>query len=125
MLSAWFSRFSNGTAKAAGKPATTAAAVALVVLWAAVGPVFHWSDGWQLVINTGTTIITFLMVFVIQHSQNCDSASLHIKLDEIIRALHQADNAVMDLEKLSPEDLEELAQSYKAHAARARGLSSH
>jgi low affinity Fe/Cu permease len=119
-LNRWFNRFANATARLAGKPLATAMAVVLVLAWAASGPVFHYSENWQLVINTGTTIITFLMVFVIQHSQNCDSASLHIKLDEIISVLRQADDAMMDLSSLDPDELDKLQETYRVKAALAR-----
>lgn len=124
-MNRWFNRFANGTARLAGKPVATASAVILVLAWAATGPVFHYSENWQLVINTGTTIITFLMVFVIQHSQNCDSSSLHIKLDEIISVLKQADDAMMDLSSLDPEELDKLQETYRVKAALAREHPMH
>ena len=86
-----------------------AAALSLIVGWAVTGPYFHYSDTWQLVVNTATTIVTFLMVFLIQNSQNRDAKAIHLKLDEIIRANRGADNRMIDIEKLSDEELEVLA----------------
>src|SRR5690242_16226715 len=92
-VSVWFSRLANYTAHAAGRPATFALCCLTVAAWAVTGPLFHYSDTWQLVINTGTTIVTFLMVFLIQNTQNRDGAALQAKLDELIRANHDARNA--------------------------------
>jgi len=116
----WFTRFAKGTARAAGKPVAFGAAVALVVGWALLGPVFHFSDTWQLVINTGTTIVTFLMVFLIQNTQNRDSEAIQLKLDELIRALRGAHNAVLDLEELEDTDLDQIRANYGKLAKRAR-----
>src|SRR6188474_639911 len=91
-LLATFDRFSSVVTKATGSPLAFIIAAATIVIWAVTGPIFNFSDTWQLVINTGTTIITFLMVFVIQQSQNRDSEAMHVKLDEIIRALRDAQN---------------------------------
>lgn len=118
--SSWFSRFARKTAAYAGKPATFGAAAAAVVVWAACGPLFHFTDTWQLVINTSTTIITFLMVFIIQNSQNRDSEALQIKLDEIIHTLRAADNSLLDLEELEEKELDEIRSHYLAAAANAR-----
>jgi low affinity Fe/Cu permease len=115
-----FTRFANWAASAAGNPKTFAGAILIVILWAASGPMFAFSDTWQLVINTGTTIITFLMVFVIQNSQNRDSRAMQIKLDEIIRAIEGAHNALLDLEELTEKDLNRIRKSYTALAALAR-----
>jgi low affinity Fe/Cu permease len=106
-LDKFFARFANATAQAAGKPATFLACFALVVLWAASGPVFKFSETWQLVINTGTTIITFLMVFLIQNTQNRDSEALQTKLDELILS-STADNEFVGIEKLSEKELDAL-----------------
>ena len=94
--------------------------LATIVVWALLGPLFGFSDTWQLVINTGTTIVTFLMVFLIQNTQNRDSAALQIKLDELIRATRGAKNSLLDLEELSQDDLEKLRAQYEALAAKAR-----
>ena len=115
-----FSRFANATSRAIGHPAAFIAAVALIVLWGISGPIFGWSETWQLVINTGTTIVTFLIVFLIQHSQNRDAAAMQLKLDELIRASEHAHNATLDLEELTQEELEELRDRYEGLAARAR-----
>ena len=91
----WFTRFAKATAYATGRPATFALALTVVVLWAVSGPLFHWSDTWQLVINTSTTIVTFLMVFLIQSTQNRDAESVQIKLDELLRVTAGAHNVLM------------------------------
>jgi low affinity Fe/Cu permease len=91
------------------------------VLWAAPGPHFHFSEVWQMVINTSTTIITFLMVFLIQNTQNRDARALHLKLDEVIRALHTAHNEMIDIERLSDQELEHLAKHYE----KIRQVSEH
>jgi low affinity Fe/Cu permease len=96
-------------------------AVSIVVVWAIMGPMFGFSDTWQLVINTGTTIITFLMVFLIQNTQNRDSEALQVKLDELIRATHGAQNALLDLEELEEEELDRIKAGYEKIAERARG----
>jgi low affinity Fe/Cu permease len=88
-------------------------AILIIVVWGATGPKFHYSDTWQLIINTGTTIITFLMVFVIQNTQNRDAKAVHLKLDELIRALKGARNKLVDLEELSDEELKELEQEFQ------------
>jgi len=116
----WFTRFAKSTARAAGHPATFCVAVGIILLWAASGPFFGFSDTWQLVINTGTTIITFLMVFLIQSTQNRDSEAMQVKLDEIIRAIGNAKNEVLDLEELEEEDLDEIRQTYCDIAQKAR-----
>ncbi|WP_422509327.1 low affinity iron permease family protein [Stenotrophomonas sp. GZD-301] len=100
----------------AGTPWTFLGALAIVVIWGASGPIFKFNDTWQLVINTGTTIITFLMVFLIQHSQNADTAAIQIKLDELIRATAEANNELLDLEELDEERLEEIRREYERMA---------
>src|SRR5215208_958697 len=115
-----FTRFAKWTSRAAGHPATFALAVLIILVWAATGPIFAFSDTWQLVINTGTTIITFLMVFLIQNTQNRDSAAVQLKLDELIRAINGAHNALLDLEELGEQDLEQLRERYEALARQAR-----
>ena len=117
----WFSRFAKLTARITGKPLTFMIAVSIVAVWAVTGPLFGFSDTWQLVINTGTTIITFLMVFLIQNTQNRDSEALQVKLDELIRATHGAQNALLDLEELEEEELDRIKAGYEEMAERARG----
>jgi low affinity Fe/Cu permease len=116
----WFTRFAKWTARMSGRPVTFALAVAVVLAWIISGPLFGFSDTWQLVINTGTTIITFLMVFLIQNTQNRDSEAIHVKLDELIRAAEGAHNALLDLEELEEEDLERIRERYEKLAARAK-----
>ncbi len=106
-----FRRFAEATSRYAGKPVAFILAVTIVVVWGATGPLFHYGDTWQLVINTSTTIITFLMVFLIQSSQNRDTAALQIKLDELIRT-SQAHNALLNLEELDEEDLDRIRKHY-------------
>ena len=115
-----FTRFAKWAARAAGKPATFALAVLIILLWAVTGPIYGYSDTWQLTINTGTTIITFLMVFVIQNTQNRDAEAMHVKLDELIRAIEGAHNALLDLEELEDEELDRIRESYEALARTAR-----
>lgn len=107
-ISVWFTKLASATSHAAGRPATFAICCLTVIVWGATGPLFHYSDTWQLVINTGTTIVTFLMVFLIQNTQNRDGAALQAKLDELIRATHDARNAYMGIEKLPESELEEM-----------------
>ena len=115
-----FTRFANWTASAAGQPPTFVLACLIVVAWGATGPMFGFSDTWQLVINTGTTIVTFLMVFVIQNTQNRDSKAMQLKLDELIRATQGAHNALLDLEELSERDLNRIRETYVALASKVR-----
>jgi low affinity Fe/Cu permease len=115
-----FSNFARRIATMAGRPVVFALAVIAVLVWAATGPLFHFSDTWQLVINTSTTIITFLMVFVIQNTQNRDTAAIQIKLDELIRATQGAHNAMLDLEQLEEEQLEQYLKRYEELATLAR-----
>ena len=116
----WFSHFANWTASVSGRPHTFAIACLIIIVWAVTGPLFAFSDTWQLVINTGTTIVTFLMVFLIQNTQNRDSRAMQLKLDELIRATEGAHNAVLDLEELAEIDLDRIRKLYCALAARAR-----
>ncbi len=116
----WFTRFAKLTARATGRPSAFALAVAVIIMWAATGPLFDYSDTWQLVINTGTTIITFLMVFLIQNTQNRDSEAMQVKLDELIRAVEGAHNVLLDLEELEDTDLENIRANYERLAERAR-----
>jgi low affinity Fe/Cu permease len=116
----WFTRFAKKTARAAGHPATFCAALGIIVIWAVSGPLFGFSDTWQLVINTGTTIITFLMVFLIQNTQNRDSEAIQVKLDELIRSIDGAHLALLDLEELEDEDLQRISKEYRELAKEAR-----
>ncbi|MBW8308495.1 MAG: low affinity iron permease family protein [Candidatus Paracaedibacteraceae bacterium] len=111
---------SGHIADLSGRPFTFLIAIAIVVGWAITGPLFNYSDTWQLIINTGTTIITFLMVFLIQNTQNRDSEALQIKIDELIRAHAGAHNVLLDLEELSPHQLKAIKKKYEDLAKRAR-----
>jgi low affinity Fe/Cu permease len=113
-----FRRLSRNIANALGTPAATACAMLTVAVWAATGPVFHYSEAWQLIINTGTTIVTFLMVFFIQNTQNRESREIHLKLNEIIRSLKAARNELIDCENMSDEELERLEQDLQGMAQR-------
>src|SRR5215510_5030616 len=115
-----FTRFAKWTAHAVGRPIAFVFAMLLIVVWAATGPFFHYSDTWQLVINTSTTIMTFLMVFLIQNTQNRDSEAIQIKLDELIRAIEQAHNALLDLEELGDDELDHIRADYEKLADLAR-----
>ena len=115
-----FSRAAKWTAHASGRPATFGIAFGIILVWAITGPIFHYSDTWQLFINTGTTIVTFLMVFLIQNTQNRDSIAMQIKLDELIRALSGAHNAVVSLEDAEEPELEAVKKRYDHLAALAR-----
>ncbi|HVU35413.1 MAG TPA: low affinity iron permease family protein [Opitutaceae bacterium] len=119
----FFNRFARGTAHAAGRPATFLIVLVALVAWGASGPVFHYSNAWQLIINTTTNVITFLMVFLIQATQNRDSQALHVKLDELIRAVHGARNSLLNLDDLSDEELEQLHDHFVSLAARARKVT--
>jgi low affinity Fe/Cu permease len=115
-----FIRFAKGASIATGRPWAFAIAFGVILVWAVTGPIFHFSDTWQLVINTGTTIVTFLMVFLIQNSQNRDNDAVQIKLDELIRAMKGAHLAVLDLEELNDRDLAKIREDYVRLAAEAR-----
>jgi low affinity Fe/Cu permease len=114
-----FHKVAHATACAIGSPYAFATAVLVILVWAACGPVFHYSDTWQLVINTGTTIVTFLVVFMIQNTQNRDSRAVHLKLDELIRAVASARNALVDVENLPDEELARLAGEFQRLRRRA------
>jgi low affinity Fe/Cu permease len=109
----WFRQFAQATAELVGRSKAFFLAATIVVVWACTGPIFHFSDTWQLVINTGTTIVTFLMVFLIQNTQNRDSHAVHLKLDELIRANKNARNALLGLEAMSDEDLAQLQLEFE------------
>jgi low affinity Fe/Cu permease len=116
----WFTHFANAGSRATGRPGTFFIAVIIVVIWAITGPIFGFSDTWQLIINTGTTIVTFLMVFLIQSTQNRDSEAMHVKMDEVIRALEGAHNALLDLEELDDKTLDTIRARYRKLATQAR-----
>ena len=116
----WYSRFAKRAAYFCGRPRVFASAVVVIVAWIVTGPLFHFSNTWQLVINTGTTIITFLMVFLIQNTQNRDTEAIQVKLDELIRATQGAHNALLDLEELEEGTLDTFRTKYQALAAAAR-----
>jgi low affinity Fe/Cu permease len=115
----FFRRLAQGTAQTVGTPWTFMLALAIVVIWAVSGPAFHFSDTWQLVINTGTTIVTFLMVFLIQNTQNRDAKVMQLKLDELIRATHAARNRLVDMEAMTDEELAALQMEFKELHRRA------
>jgi low affinity Fe/Cu permease len=115
-----FTKFARATALYTGKPITFISAVSVIIIWAVSGPFFGFSDTWQLVINTGTTIVTFLMVFLIQNTQNRDTEALQLKLDEIVRSLRGARNQVLDLEEMDEEQLDEIREEYLMLAEKAR-----
>src|SRR5215217_5931596 len=115
-----FTRFAKWTAHATGRPAAFLIATAVILIWAVTGPLFRFSDTWQLVINTSTTIITFLMVFLIQSTQNRDAEATQVKLDEIIRAIGKAKNELLDLEELEESELDEIKETYQGMAREAR-----
>ena len=120
-----FTRFASSAARLSGSPLCFLGAVAIVALWLASGPLFGFSDTWQLVINTGTTVITFLMVFLIQNAQYRDSEAIHVKLDELIRATEGAHNALLDLEELDERELARVRRDYQELAQRARAAMQH
>lgn len=109
-----FQTFATQASAVVGSRWAFSAACAAIVLWALVGPYFHYSDTWQLVVNTATTIVTFLMVFLIQNSQNRDARAIHLKLDEVIRSIKLARNEMIDIEKLSDEELESMSKTYQS-----------
>ena len=121
----WFGRYAKWTARVTGRPAAFTTAVSIILVWAITGPYFGYTDTWQLVINTGTTIVTFLMVFLIQNTQNRDSEAIQVKLDELIRVVEGAHNALLDLEELEEEDLDRIRASYEKLAERARSGLRH
>lgn len=112
-LAIWFSRIATDTARWVGSPLAFLLACASCILWAVMGPIYHYSDTWQLVINTATTVLTFLIVFLIQNTQNRDAKALHLKLDEVIRSIQHAHNEMIDIENLSDKELDELKTRYE------------
>ncbi|MGH8171922.1 MAG: low affinity iron permease family protein [Rhodanobacteraceae bacterium] len=118
--SSLFTRFANGASRATGKPLTFVLALLVIIVWGVTGPIFGFSDTWQLIINTGTTIVTFLMVFLIQNTQNRDSEAMHVKMDELIRSMSGAHNALLDLEELDEKTLDTIRARYRKLAAKAR-----
>jgi low affinity Fe/Cu permease len=123
-LGRWFAHFANRASTFAGHYITFLAAVAVILVWAVSGPLFGFSETWQLVINTGTTIVTFLMVFLIQNTQNRDALAMHLKLDEIIRAVEAADDTLIRAEDETVEELEALKQKYEALSRQHDALAS-
>jgi low affinity Fe/Cu permease len=118
---AWFTDFSKWIAEAAGHPVSFSLALLTIIVWGASGPLFDYSDTWQLVINTGTTIVTFLMVFLIQKTQNRDTETIHLKLDELIRATEGARNVMLNLEHMDDESLKRLRDIYERLGSQAMG----
>src|SRR5881296_3587661 len=122
--SSWFPSFARSMANASGKPATFVIAVLVIIVWSVTGPVFGYSDTWQLVINTGTTIVTFLMVFLIQRAQNKEAQAIELKLNEIVAAIEGASNRLIDVESLSEEELRTLHEYYRKLSRMAQHESS-
>ena len=122
----WFSSLALKSARITGSSPAFMSVCVLTLLWLATGPLFHWSDTWQLIINTLSNIVAMLMLFLIQNTQNRDTAALQLKLDELLRAMHGAENAFINLEELAEEDLTRIKERYVklAEAARAHGASS-
>jgi low affinity Fe/Cu permease len=116
----WFTRFAKWTARITGKPLTFVIAAGVILAWAVSGPIFGFSDTWQLIINTGTTIVTFLMVFLIQSTQNRDTEAMQVKLDELIRVMQGANVELLDLEELEEKELDELRDQYEEIARKAQ-----
>ena len=117
---AFFGHFAKWIARAAGHPRSFVFALLTIAIWAMLGPLYHFSDTWQLVINTSTTIVTFLMVFLIQNTQNRDSEAIHLKLDELIRCIEGAHNALLDVEELNEQDFAQIRRRYAKLASEAR-----
>jgi low affinity Fe/Cu permease len=122
-LSNGFDKVAKWTARHAGRPGTFALALAIILVWALSGPIFRWSDTWQLIINTGTTIVTFLMVFLIQNTQNRDTEALQLKLDELIRVNEKARNRLLRLEDLTEDEMEQVRKRFTDLATSSQRLS--
>src|SRR5256884_8452447 len=122
-MASWFSRFAKWVSSKLGHPLAFFIAVLIIVVWAIAGPIFHFSDTWQLVINTGTTIITFLMVFLIQNTQNRDAKAIHLKLDELLRAVEGARTSMANLENMPDEELKRLQQEFR-RICETRGIGN-
>lgn len=118
--SSLFTRFAKYASRAIGHPAVFIMALVIIIVWGITGPLLGFSDTWQLVINTGTTIVTFLMVFLIQNTQNRDTTAIQVKLDELIRAIENANNALLDLEELDEKDLERIRANYEELAEKTK-----
>src|SRR3989440_6049540 len=116
----WFTRLAKETARWSGRPISFLLAFLIVVVWLTLGPIFHYSDSWQLVINTGTTIVTFLMVFLIQNAQYRDAEAVQVKLDELLRVTRGAHTALLSIEELEDHELDHMHQMYEALALKAR-----
>ena len=114
-----FRKFARGAARWSGRPVAFVLAGIFIIVWLVTGPIFHYSDTWQLVVNTATTIVTFLMVFLIQNTQNRDSEAVQLKLDELLRSTHGAHNALLEIEELSEEELDEIKRCYTALSKKA------
>ena len=123
--SSWFMRLTKSTARLTGQPLTFLLALIVIIGWAVSGPFFGWSDTWQLIVNTGTTIVTFLMVFLIQSTQNRDAVAVHVKLDELLRVTAGAHNVLMNLEELEERDLDRIRAVYVRLAEAARRGADH
>jgi low affinity Fe/Cu permease len=122
-LSSSFDRIAHWTARHAGRASTFALALAIILVWGVSGPLFQWSDTWQLIINTGTTIVTFLMVFLIQNTQNRDTEALQLKLDELIRVNEKASNRMLRLEELTEEEMDKVKKTFTRLAKASEPLS--
>lgn len=119
-IHSWYSRFAKAASRFCGRPRVFFLAILIIAVWVVTGPIFGFSNTWQLIINTGTTIVTFLMVFIIQNTQNRDTEAIQIKLDELIRATKGAHNALLDLEELEEDTLDAFRAKYEGLAAEAR-----